>query len=150
MAEESQVIKTKSGSILTKSADCGFFTPLTVPRPGTCIGKADDAKFRTWEAPILLKPLKLKSLEFKNRLFLSPMVSCVFFTSPHMIGTSAEMVLLYPNCVCTGSVQLQTWHGYPYGLPPCPLWTVRDARCCMCYDRSYRYSAKWSSELRVS
>lgn len=70
----SQVTRTSSGSILTKSADCGFFTPLTVPRPGTCLGIADGVKSRNWEAPILLKPLKLKSLEFKNRLFLSPMV----------------------------------------------------------------------------
>lgn len=74
MVEASQVTKTKSGSILTKSADCGFFTPLTVPRPGTCLGRADGVKNRHWEAPMLLKPLKMKSLEFKNRMFLSPMV----------------------------------------------------------------------------
>lgn len=75
MPTDGQTTKTKSGSLLTKSADCGFFTPLTVPRPGTCLGSANTARAKYWETPMLLKPLKLKSLEFKNRLFLSPMVS---------------------------------------------------------------------------
>lgn len=53
------------------ATDVGFWTPLTLPAPGTYIGSADP--FKKVQVPKLLTPLKIRSLEFKNRVFLSPM-----------------------------------------------------------------------------
>lgn len=63
--------RTDSGALLTvPSAGVGFFTPQTTPRPGTYLGPADPAR-KNAKVPMLLQPLKLRSLEFKNRIFLS-------------------------------------------------------------------------------
>ena len=63
--------KTASGALLTvPSPGLDWFTPKTTPRPGSYLGPVDPSR-KNATVPLLLQPLKLRSLEFKNRIFLS-------------------------------------------------------------------------------
>jgi len=44
-----------------------YFTPAQVPASGTALGIEDEAK----QIPILFQPLKIRGLEFQNRIFVS-------------------------------------------------------------------------------
>ena len=73
-AKEYSKEQTETGSLLTKAVpNIGFFCPLTIPRCGTYLGPAEAADNVPHVQPKLLTPFKLRSLDFKNRVFLSPM-----------------------------------------------------------------------------
>jgi hypothetical protein len=46
-----------------------YFTPLQSPPAGTFVGMIDASKSR----PILFTPLKIRDVEFQNRIWVSPM-----------------------------------------------------------------------------
>jgi len=67
---------TPSGAFLTPSAPgAGEFCPLTTPPPGTFLRptQVEPGKESDYAVPKLLIPLELRSVKFKNRVFLSPM-----------------------------------------------------------------------------
>ena len=67
--------QNEKGSLLTKAVqDISFFCPETSPkRVGEYVGPAAAADNVPHVKPKMLEPFKLRSLEFKNRIFLSPM-----------------------------------------------------------------------------
>lgn len=88
---------TANGALLTVSAPgAGEFCPLTTPRPGSFLSPIKPSS--SFKVPKLLLPLKLRSLEFKNRVFLSPMAqySCEPGTGNpsryHLVSSSCAVV----------------------------------------------------------
>jgi hypothetical protein len=60
-----------------------YFTPLTLPKPGTYLEPTKEKP--NAQRPKFLEPLKIRGVEFKNRIFLSPMAQYssqpgIFFT----------------------------------------------------------------------